>query len=111
MKICEIPCGNLKLPHLYSNAFVQNRDYFSPKYQFISTVNVAPICPGWQLKQYQNAVGLLSKQFVKIPPNRPNDHEFFFFLCQQYLVAIEDLQTQIRALDIPAKKSNQFRQD
>jgi len=108
MKICEVPNGNIKLPHLYLNAFVQDKALFSSENRLTSHTNTVPISPEWQLKQYQNAVGLLSRQFVKIPANRPNDHEYFFFLCQQYLTAIEDLQTQIRALDAPIKKVDHF---
>lgn len=52
-----------------------------------------------QLRLYQNAVGLLYSQFVKIPKINCGGQDYFFFLCQQYTMAVEDLQNQIRGIN------------
>jgi hypothetical protein len=106
MKICEVPDVNLKLPNIPSNIYIQNKIVSVHENRTIPNINFTQINPECQLQQYQNAVGLLSRQFVKIPIHRPNDHDYFFFLCQQYLVAIKNLQTQIKALETPPDKTH-----
>jgi len=78
MKICEIPAGNLKLPNIFANIFVQNRIIAASENRPNPNMTTVHIRPEWQLQQYQNAVGLLSRQYVKIPTHRPNDHNYFF---------------------------------
>merc|ERR1712023_44483 len=97
MKICEVPREQFKFYNL--NSTIQ----YNPKIfdnRSLTSSNSILVPSGWQLKQYQDAVALLLQQLIKVPPlqHRPNNRQYFFFICQQYIEAIERLQIQIQRL-------------
>jgi hypothetical protein len=100
MKICEVPTSQIKLPYIWSNTVTQCDLRYQKFSHLYGGGNNVVIPSEWQLKQYQDAVALLLKQLIKIPPlqQRPNDRDYFFFLCQQYIAAVGRLQNQIRGL-------------
>jgi len=53
-----------------------------------------------QLREYQDAVSLLSNQYSKIPKEKNKDRRYCYYLCQQYAAVVEKLRIYLQNFKI-----------